>query len=226
MFPRQRRNFVRVEGITRFFSMRLGALAQVASSDVLLDLSLHAWPPVVSGDVFLGFPSSWMSSGNSIVVFADNVCAKLRVSGNIKSVFVGNLSMSIINPVFIVRVQSFECLSVVFIFMQVGKSFSNSFWEGSKKQFCSVQSLIKGAKVVFRKQSDIFIVILPLVKTWRSRQEIRFCVCRAWFMKEFKMILLEFCEPASLAAIYFLWLAEILEILVICPYFKGFCCAN
>src|SRR5882762_10029946 len=134
--------------------------------------------------------------------------------------------MSIINPVFIVRVQSFECLSVVFIFMQVGKSFSNSFWEGSKKEFCSVQSLVKGAKVVFRKQSDIFVVILPLVKTWRSRQEIRFGVRRAWFVKEFKMILLEFCEPASLAAINLLWLAEILEVLMIRPYFERFCCAN
>src|SRR5882762_8564403 len=105
----------------RFFSVRLGALAQVASSNVLLDLSLHAWPPVVSGDVFLGFPSSWMSCGNGIVVFADNVCAKLRVSRDIKSVFVGNLSMSIINPVFIMHVQSFECLSVVFISMQVSR---------------------------------------------------------------------------------------------------------
>src|SRR5882762_24399 len=133
MFPRQRRNFVRVEGIMRFFSVRFGALAQVASSDVFLDLSLHAWPPVVPGDIFLGFPSSWMSSGNSIVVFADNVCAKLRVSGDIKSVFVGNLSMSIINPVFIVCVQSFECLSVILISMQVSELFSNSFWEGSKK---------------------------------------------------------------------------------------------
>src|SRR5882762_99188 len=124
---------MRVERITRFFSVRFGALAQVASSDVLLDLSLHAWPPVISGNVFLGFPSSWMSCGNSIVVFADNVCAKLQVSGDIKSVFVGNLSMSIINPVFIVHVQSFECLSVVLISMQVSKSFPNSFWEGSKK---------------------------------------------------------------------------------------------
>src|ERR1700676_463649 len=46
------------------------------------------------------------------------------------------------------------------------------------------------------------------------------------FMKEFEMILLEFCEPASLAAINFLWLAEILEVLVIRPYFERFCCAN
>src|ERR1700676_5184249 len=85
---------------------------------------------------------------------------------------------------------------------------------------------MKGAKVLFRKQSDIFVVILPLVKTWRPRQEIRFCVRRAWFMKEFKMILLEFCEPASLAAINLPWLAEILEVLVIHPYFERFCCAN
>src|SRR5882762_5013128 len=89
-----------------------------------------------------------------------------------------------------------------------------------------MQSLVKGAKMVFRKQSDIFIVILPLVKTWRSRQEVRLRVRRAWFVKEFEVILLEFREPASLAAIYFLRLAEILEILVICPYFEGFCCAN
>src|ERR1700676_494853 len=89
-----------------------------------------------------------------------------------------------------------------------------------------MQSLVKGAKVVFRKQSDIFVVILPLVKPWRSRQEIRFCVRRAWFVKEFEMILLEFCEPASLAAVNLLRLAEILEVLVICPYFKRFCCAN
>src|SRR5882762_1086970 len=79
---------------------------------------------------------------------------------------------------------------------------------------------------MFRKQSDIFVVILPLVKTWRSRQEIRFGVRRAWFVKEFKMILLEFREPASLSAINFLRLAEILEVLVIRPYFEGFCCAN
>ena len=104
-----------MEGITRFFSVRFGALAKVASSNVLLDLSLHAGPPIVSGDVFLGFPTSWVSCGNGIVVFADYVCAKLGVSGNIKSVFIGNLSVSIVNPVFIVRVQSFECLSVIFI---------------------------------------------------------------------------------------------------------------
>jgi hypothetical protein len=80
--------------------------------------------------------------------------------------------------------------------------------------------------VVFRKQSDIFIVILPLVKIWQSQQEIRFGVRRAWFVKEFKVVLLEFCEPASLVVVNFLWLAEILEILVICPYFKRFCSAN
>src|ERR1700692_1195941 len=89
-----------------------------------------------------------------------------------------------------------------------------------------MQSLVKGAKVVFRKQSDIFIVILPLVKTWRPRQEIRFSVRRAWFVKEFKMILLEFREPASLAAINLLWVAEKIENFNNCPYFERFCCAN
>jgi hypothetical protein len=99
----------------RLFLTRFGALTGVTSNNVLVDLSLHAWPPIVSSDEFLGFVSSCMSCSYCIMVFVDYICAKSRVSGNIESVLVCNKSVSVINPVCIVGVKSFECLSVVFI---------------------------------------------------------------------------------------------------------------
>src|SRR5882762_1768354 len=82
----------------------------------------------------------------------------------------------------------------------------------------------KGTKMLFGQQCDVFVVFLPLVKTWRSRQEIRFVVRITWFMVKREMVLSEFCKPAGLSTIDFLWLSEVF--LVVGPYFKYFVCAN
>jgi hypothetical protein len=62
--------------------MRFGVLTKVTFSNVLVDLSLDAWPPIILSDEFLGFVLSWMSYGYSIMVFTDYICVKLRVSGD------------------------------------------------------------------------------------------------------------------------------------------------
>jgi hypothetical protein len=75
--------------------------------------------------------------------------------------------------------------------------------------------------MVFWKQNDILLSFSPLSRPGGLDRKSGF-VCRAWFVEKFEMILLEFCEPVSLSTINFLWLAEILEVLVIYLNFKMF----
>ena len=67
---------------------------------------LHAWPPIGSGDEFLGFESSGVSSCDGVVVFLNDFCSKWNVGGNVDEVFVGNKSVSVVTVMWILRVKS------------------------------------------------------------------------------------------------------------------------
>ena len=48
--------------------MTFVALADVAALNILFDIHRHAWPPVVSGQKFLGHPSTRVTCKAGVVV--------------------------------------------------------------------------------------------------------------------------------------------------------------
>ena len=60
-------------------------LASDAAVRVLLDVGLDVGPPIVPGDQFLGFITTWMSGGDSIVMCSDNIFTKFLVFGDVES---------------------------------------------------------------------------------------------------------------------------------------------
>src|SRR5882762_4458126 len=101
-------------------------------------------------------------------------------------------------PIRVFVVKSDYSVLVVSCAFDRGKSVSNCFWECSKYQFCAMKVKKKRTKMLLWQQCNIFVVFLPLVKTWWPRQEIRFVMRITWFMVKSKMILSEFCKPAGL----------------------------
>src|SRR5882762_862677 len=136
------------------------------------------------------------------------------------------MTKAVVLPIGIFVVKSDYSVLVVSCAFDRGKSVSNCFWECSKYQFCTMKVEKKRTKMLLWQQCDVFVVFLPLVKTWRPRQEIRFVVRISRFMMKRKMILSKFSEPAGLSTIDFLWLSEVLKVLMIGPYFEYFICAN
>ncbi|KIK93227.1 hypothetical protein PAXRUDRAFT_145543, partial [Paxillus rubicundulus Ve08.2h10] len=68
---------------------------------------------------------------------------------------------------------------------------------------------------------DVFVILLPLRMVWVSRQEVSLEVGAAWTMMQGEIVVGEFCNPTSLTTIKFLWLTEIVDVLMIGPDLKG-----
>ena len=164
------------------------ALAWFTSINVLTDMWLEVWPPIIMHDQFMSFILTRVSSDFRIMK-GDNVIAKLWIWGNIEAILVCDMTKTVILPIWIFGVKSDDSILVVSCVFDGGKSVLNCFWECSKYQFCALKVEKKGMKMLFWLQSDVFTVFLPLVKTWWPRQEIRFVVCITWFMVKRKMIL-------------------------------------
>jgi hypothetical protein len=56
--------------------MNSSLLAGFASVNVLSNVGLYVGPPVFSGDEFVGFVTSWMSSGNGVVMKSNDIFAQ------------------------------------------------------------------------------------------------------------------------------------------------------
>ena len=73
----------RMKWVTWNFMVGFCALTWLTSINVQMDRFLHARPPVIACDEFLGFESSTMFSCNGIVVFLNDFCSKLSIGWNI-----------------------------------------------------------------------------------------------------------------------------------------------
>ena len=107
-----------MKGVVGFFSMDARALAWFALVDIATDGALHARPPVVSSNEFLGLVSSWVSSCDRVMMFANDVGLKSFIGGrNVYAMFVCNKSISMVFPILIFRIKSvFDNLVVGFGF--------------------------------------------------------------------------------------------------------------
>ena len=85
-----------VKRVSWLFMVGFGTLACLASINVLTDMFLHSWPPIIACDEFLGFELSGVSCYDRIVVFLNDISSKLNVRWNIKKVFVVNESIFIV----------------------------------------------------------------------------------------------------------------------------------
>ena len=92
---------MRVEWIVGFFSMNFGSLTGFTTVNVMVDLSLDSWPPIILSDQLSCLVLSWMTCGCGVVVFLDNVCAKGVVRRYVNTLFVGNESLSMVFKVIV-----------------------------------------------------------------------------------------------------------------------------
>ena len=67
---------VRVKGVVWSLVVGFCTLAFVTTINVQFDVFLHAGPPIVAIDEFLGFELSWVSCYDRIVVFLNDFGSK------------------------------------------------------------------------------------------------------------------------------------------------------
>src|SRR6201991_5388650 len=75
-------------------------------------------------------------------------------------------------------------------------------------------------EVLWLKQDNILVVILPLAMIWPPGQSIRFPREITWPMMQAKVKSRQIQGPSGLPPIEFLGSHEVLQILVVCPNFK------
>ena len=65
--------------------MNLCFLASNTTICVFSDVRLDIGPPIISGNEFLGFVTTWVSGGDGIVMCPNDVFAKFFVFGDVES---------------------------------------------------------------------------------------------------------------------------------------------
>src|SRR6201991_2730288 len=81
------------------------------------------------------------------------------------------------------------------------------------------------SEVLWLKQDNILVVILPLAMIWPPGQSIRFPRAFTWPMMQAKVKSRQIQGPSGLPSIEFLGSHEVFQILVVCPNFKLMLCA-
>src|SRR3981189_588667 len=59
--------------------LQLSSAAKIAGLDVLTYVAGHLWPPVVAGDQFQCFETTWVARDVSVMMLLNNPLAKLAV---------------------------------------------------------------------------------------------------------------------------------------------------
>src|ERR1700722_6502779 len=96
-----------VKRVVRLFSMVSCSLAWFTHVDISPNGALDTWPPVVSGNEFLGLVSSRMSSNDRIMGFTDNILTKFLIVRNVYLFFVCDNSISMVMPVRVCHLKSY-----------------------------------------------------------------------------------------------------------------------
>src|SRR6202030_1157695 len=149
---------------------------------------------------------------------------------NVDAFLICYYSVSMVIPILVMCSKCFNHLSVVVISLDVSQLFLYTLLEWViRENIFSIMKVylhMQGAKMLRWKQNNVLVVILPPVKTWRPRQEVGFRMSCSWFVMKCKVIIGKFDDPSGLLSINLLWLSEILEVLMIRPYFKRFFGSN
>jgi hypothetical protein len=90
--------------------------------------------------------------------------------------FVRDESMTMVFPVEVIRFKSDFGVFVVLMVFYARKSLFHCFRECFKNEFGVLEVQMERAEMMLREQNDVFVVFLPLVKTWWSRQKVGFSI--------------------------------------------------
>src|ERR1700722_18492009 len=151
------------------------------------------------------------------MIFLDDVLLQASINRDIDAIAKGE------DIVLVVPTRFFTSECEPDSFVLVGVRLANSWYKGvcDWDVKCVVKAIclldIKLAEKKWIQQNCVVVVVLPLVKSWSSRQDIGFRILLPGDMMECKVIVLELSKPSCLSSIEFLWLLEVLEIGVICP---------
>ena len=154
------------------------------------------------------------------MIFPDDVLLQASIDRDVNVIAKGE------DIVLVVPTRFFTSECKLGSFVLVGMRLANSWYKGvcDWDVKCVVKAIclldIKLAEKKRIQQNCVVIVILPLVKSWSSQQDISFRILFPRDIMERKVIVLELSKPLCLLSIEFLWLLEVLEIGVICPDLK------
>ena len=90
--------------------------------------------------------------------------------------------MTMVFPIRVVRFKSNFGVFVVLMTFYVRKLLLYCFRECFKYNFCILEIQMERTKMVLQEQNNVFIIFLPLVKTWRPQQEVGPCILNSRFV--------------------------------------------